>query len=391
MAVARPLTLAELAARAEEEAQRLDRELEEIDLLLQQARIEAARHEQRRAQQGEKVTTIEGRRQPSPAELQEAMQQLVTLTRRTALMEAQIDVLAGKQRVLNRFRDQTRQLAAGLGEVMARLPVGQDETGETSAALPPALSRAVLNAQEDLRRDIARAMHDGPAQSLTNIVLRAQIVERLMSRDPAAAQREAHQLVGMVQQTLEATKTFIFDVRPMVLDDLGLVPTLRRAAGDRGRRARIPIEFDSIGADLRLPADVESGLFRIVDEALEAFLKARPERVAIRLDWTDTEVIASIGAVAVRPPPAVAPASEAEAPPEEPAADLPPALAAMIRERRDAAAAAAIQAQRAADASVEVALPQATWKGIVQRATTVGVHVELAPDGHALTARVGLS
>lgn len=385
MAAARPLTLAELAARAEEEAQRIDRELEEIDLLLQQARIEAARYEQRRAQQVEKIATLEGRRQPNPTELQEATQQLVTLTRRGALMEAQIDVLEGKQRVLARFRDQMRQLGTSLGEAIARLPVGHDESAEAGASLPPALSRAVLNAQEDLRRDISRAMHDGPAQSLTNIVLQAQIVERLMSRDPAAAQREAHQLVGMVQQTLEATKAFIFDVRPMVLDDLGLVPTLRRAARDRGRKALVPIEFDSIGPDRRLPADVESGLFRIIDEALEAFLRARPERVAIRLDWTEAEVIASIGAV---PPQPAGSTDEPEAAKsEEPAEEIPPALAAMIRERREAR----VAARQAAIAAADVSLPHAVWKSITQRATTVGVHVELAPDGRALTTRVGLT
>ena len=55
------------------------------------------------------------------------------------------------------------------------------------APMPPAVSRMVLDAQEDLRREIARAMHDGPAQSLTNIVLQAQIVERLVTRDPEMA------------------------------------------------------------------------------------------------------------------------------------------------------------------------------------------------------------
>ena len=109
------------------------------------------------------------------------------------------------------------------------------------------MSRLLLGTQEDLRREIARAMHDGPAQSLTNIVLQAQIVERLVESDPARAGSEVRQLVAMVQQTLEATKTFIFDVRPMVLDDLGLVPTLRRAARERGRRAGVPVEFDSMG------------------------------------------------------------------------------------------------------------------------------------------------
>ena len=116
----------------------------------------------------------------------------------------------------------------------------------------------MLSAQEDLRREIARSMHDGPAQSLTNIVLQAQIVERMIAKDPEQARGEIRLLMSMVQQTLEATKSFIFDVRPMVLDDLGLVPTLRRATRDRGRRAQVQVEFESLGGDRRLPMDVES-------------------------------------------------------------------------------------------------------------------------------------
>ena len=152
--------------------------------------------------------------------------------------------------------------------------------------MSPAVSRMILAAQEDLRRDIARAMHDGPAQSLTNIVLQAQIVDRLISTDPEAAKPETRELIAMVQSTLDATKSFIFDVRPMVLDDLGLVPTLRRSARDRGRRAGVPVEFDSMGADRRLPMDLESGIFRMVEESLAGYLTGHPDRIALRLDWT---------------------------------------------------------------------------------------------------------
>ena len=90
----------------------------------------------------------------------------------------------------------------------------------------------------------------------------------------------------MVQQTLDATKSFIFDVRPMVLDDLGLLATLRRAARERGRRAGITIEFDSMGEDRRLPSDLESGLFRIVDDVLAAYLGLTPDHVSLKLAWT---------------------------------------------------------------------------------------------------------
>src|SRR5260370_1388528 len=137
-----------------------------------------------------------------------------------------------------------------------------------SSGVPPAVTRLLLSSQEDLRREIARQMHDGPAQSLTNIVLQAQIVERLMSQDPAKAPAEVHQLIAMVQRTLDATKTFIFDVRPMVLDDLGLVPTLRRARlpeqawreiSSRARILGVKAEMLDDGARLHLEVDVPAG------------------------------------------------------------------------------------------------------------------------------------
>jgi hypothetical protein len=218
-------------------------------------------------------------------------------------------------------------------------------------------------------------MHDGPAQSLTNIVLQAQIVERLVARDPAAASGEIRQLTAMVQQTLDATKSFIFDVRPMVLDDLGLVPTLRRAARERGRRAGIPVEFDSLGSDRRLPMDLESGLFRMLDEALAAYLAEAPDRVVMKLDWGE-QVDARLIAVKAKVEPA-----DATTPASAPAgADLPPALAAMIEERaadeRDAVEAARLEAL--------VVLPPGIWREIQGRAASIGVAAELLEEGAEL-------
>jgi len=251
------------------------------------------------------------------------------------------------------------------------------------------MSRIVLNAQEDLRREIARAMHDGPAQSLTNIVLQAQIVERLLGRDPEGARGELRLLVQMVQQTLDATKTFIFDVRPMVLDDLGLVPTLRRAARERGRRAGVAVEFDSIGADHRIEVDLESSLFRIVDEALAAYLAANPDRVAVRLDWSDGVVEVEVSADR-DPTEAMANAdrqlTEAVEAAEAAGKDLPPALEGMLADRREQAESAA---EAARDAAV-VSLPAATWREIEQRAVTTGIHADLSDGGGTLRLRVEL-
>ena len=376
-------SLDELASETEAEAARLDKELEEIELLIKQARTEVARHEQKRTQAEQRLTNAETRPQPVPAELREASGQLLAVARRASLMEAQIDILEGKQRSLGRFRDSMRALAGS----MAELPGG---TAPTDAGDIES-SRAILEAQEDMRREIARQMHDGPAQSLTNIALQAQIVQRLVDRDPTRASVEVAQLVAMVQQTLDATKTFIFDVRPMVLDDLGLVPTLRRAARDRGRKAQVPVSFDSIGADRRIGNDLESGLFRIVDDAIGGYLSTRPARVEVRLDWTDHSLHASVRGF---------PADETPAPealPAEPSGsrekgggrgrrggqeEMPAALARMIEEQKEGAAAAS---EAAASALAQArALPGPVWQQIQQRARTVEVAVDLEETGQRM-------
>jgi len=246
-------------------------------------------------------------------------------------------------------------------------------------ATAAAVSRLVLAAQEDLRREIARAMHDGPAQSLTNIVLQAQIVERLVDRDPLQAKTEVEQLVGMVQRTLDAIKTFIFDVRPMVLDDLGLVPTLRRVARDRGRRSQVPIEFESYGPDRRLPMDVESALFRLIDETVTGFLSCHPDRISIRFEWATGRTEARISAR--REELDEEPEGDESIPTDRHGKalerDLPEALKAMIDETR------AAKVRRAERITQPLTLPTNTWREVQQRSDTIA----LAPSSWTMAGR----
>ena len=399
---ATPERAGSLADRLATEVGALENELREIEMLVGQARTEADRHETKRAQVADKIA--QGTNLPTE-DVTALSAQLVTLTRRASVMESQVEVLEGKRKTLQRFRDRLAELGAEYGAEMPGTGGGAtswptagmasgDATGAGGAGAEPStgspMSRIVLNAQEDLRREIARSMHDGPAQSLTNIVLQAQIVERLMGSDPEGARGEVRLLMSMVQHTLEATKNFIFDVRPMVLDDLGLVPTLRRAARERGRRAGVAVEFDSIGQDRRLEMDLESSLFRILDEALGAYLASVPDRVVMRLDWSDDIVEARI--VATREPTAamanadreVADVAEASGAATK---DLPPALEAMLADRRERAAGAVVAAREAAI----VSLPEAAWRLIQQRAITTGIKAELGAGGGDLHLRAEIT
>lgn len=381
---------ATIGGQVERELEGLERELAEIGLLVEQSRSEAARHEQKRAQAAERVTALAG---TGPvADLAAANAQLVTLTRRAAIMEAQLDVLAGKQRTLERYRDGLAQVrdalaAAGLAgtatsgrggggpELVGAAEVAPGGAGAPSGGVPPGsapgVGRVVLAAQEDLRREIARALHDGPVQSLANIVLQAQIVDRLVERDPAAAKAEVGELVTMVQRTLETTKTFIFDVRPMVLDDLGLVPTLRRAAREAARRSGVPVGFESAGADRRLPMDLESAVFRIADEALEGLLAGAPARVTLALDWREAELELSVRATRG--------AEQGDAV-EDARPDMPEALRAMVAERQARAAARVAGGGLAPELRREIG----------DRAAAAGGRVEVAADGWGVTVAFAL-
>jgi two-component system sensor histidine kinase DegS len=375
----------DLVQRLEADAAGLERELAEIDLLISQARNEAGRHEARRATAAEKLAGLAATAGAGdPAGL---ANQVVTLTRRAALMEAQVDVLDSKRRALVRLRDVIAGYTASVHDLVPDGPNASGPEGSAAGTRAPArgepavdqpVSRLLHSAQEDLRREIARAMHDGPAQSLTNIVLQAEIVEQLVRRDPTLAEAEVRQLVAMVQQTLEATKAFIFDVRPMVLDDLGLVPTLRRASRDRGRRAGVAVEFDSIGVDRRLPVEMESGIFRILDEALVAYVAARPDRVTLHLDWGD------VLAVDLRAVQRAAAVPDLELPAAD--ADLPPALAGMVEDRRVAHRAR----QEAARQAAIMTLPARVWREITDRAAALAIGVELLDEGARLRVAVDL-
>ena len=373
-------TAADLAAALDREVAGLERELSEIELLAGQAHSESGRHEQKRAHLADKLATLIATPGADRAEIAEENTQLVTLTKRFALMDAQIEVLQGKQKVLMRYRDGLANLRGEVA-VLAGLDPPRVEpapvaSGTPAVPGPPAragaadasasMHRVLQSALEDLRRDISRAMHDGPAQSLTNIVLQAQIVERLIDRDPAAARAEVRELVGMVQRTLDTTKTFIFDVRPMVLDDLGLVPTLRRVARDRSRRAQVPVEFDSLGSDRRLSMELESAIFRIVDESVSALTATHPERVTVTLFWGAAELTTTVRAQAASRD------EEPEVP--APAADVPAALAAMIESRR---------ADRAAVVAAG-GVPVDVRREITDRASALGGRVGVAADGQTI-------
>ncbi|MDF2568558.1 MAG: degS [Sporomusa sp.] len=144
----------------------------------------------------------------------------------------------------------------------------------------------IIKAQEEERRRVAREVHDGPAQSMANIVFRAEVCERLIDTDLARAKNELKDLREQVRVALRETRKIIFDLRPMTLDDLGLVPTIRRVLETLKERSGIFPELKIMGEEKRLDSHIEIGLFRIIQEALSNVEKhSQASAVWVRIDF----------------------------------------------------------------------------------------------------------
>ena len=147
------------------------------------------------------------------------------------------------------------------------------------------LGISIIKAQEEERRRVARDIHDGPAQLMANIVMRAEFCLKLMDIDHNKVREELLALQNLVRQSLQDVRKIIFDLRPMVLDDLGLIPAVKRYAEDYQAQYNIPVEILIIGTSRRFSMTTEVALFRILQECLSNIRKhAKANRVMVKIE-----------------------------------------------------------------------------------------------------------
>lgn len=153
----------------------------------------------------------------------------------------------------------------------------------------------LLRAQEEERRRLARDIHDGPAQMLAQVALRAEVCQRLLADDPDRARQELERLKALTRESLHDVRKIIFDLRPMVLDDLGLVPALRQYVAGFVDRTGLPVELVTRGAIRRLDPAVEIAVYRVVQEALNNVWKhAGATQAVVRLELAPRRLWAEV-------------------------------------------------------------------------------------------------
>lgn len=168
-------------------------------------------------------------------------------------LKARRDELQKRVRNVENSVERAESIGSQMGVVLEYL---SGELGQVSRIIESAKNRQVIGlkiilAQEEERKRISREIHDGPAQLLANLVLRTEIVERMLAKQEfKMVQDEIVDLKGQVRSSLEEMRKVIFNLRPMALDDLGLIPTLRKYVHDFEEKSKIRTIFETRGKSI---------------------------------------------------------------------------------------------------------------------------------------------
>lgn len=223
-------------------------------------------------------------------------------------LQMQLTVVRQEEKQLRERRDELERRLVGLNETIERADhlVGQISVvlnylnsdfkmvGELleDAKQKQAFGLKIIEAQEEERRKLSREIHDGPAQMLANVMLRSQIIDKVYRESPEQGVQEIHDLRKMVRSALYEVRRIIYDLRPMALDDLGLIPTLKKYLSTiEEYNDKTKISFVFIGSEKRIPSKFEVALFRLVQEAVQNALKhAEAREIVVKLELTRDHV-----------------------------------------------------------------------------------------------------
>ena len=149
----------------------------------------------------------------------------------------------------------------------------------------------IIEAQENEKRRISRDIHDGPAQSLANIIFKAEYLSKIIDVAPHKAKKEIFELQEDIRNTLKDIRKIIYDLMPMSLDDLGLIPTLKKLISNIVKSYPIQIEMKILNNISFKDQLINLTIFRVIQESLNNIVKHSKCNSALVLIDYDDEVI----------------------------------------------------------------------------------------------------
>lgn len=271
------------------ELEETEKALREITLMIEQSQGEVSKLSQRNSAITSHLQQVQSQldRMP-PQEIRSVYDSALDAQQRLLVMRGQLEKLQNEKSHLERFK-------STLGQALLTHGTASAISASAGAKNPLASVEMLVNAQETERQRLSRQIHDGPAQALSNFILQTEIAMRLMDVDTAQAREELNNLKTSAMGTFQKVRNFIFELRPMMLDDLGLVPTVRRYSDAFKEQAGLDINVTVTGNERRLEPYLEVMLFRAIQELLgNAARHSQATLVKIMLDLGDERVRVSV-------------------------------------------------------------------------------------------------
>ncbi len=237
------------------------RALREVTLMIEQSQSELSKLTQRNAAITSHLQQAQSQiQQSSPQEIKMAYDSALDAQQRLFVMHGQLEKLQSDKMHLEKYK---KLLERG------NAPVDLASGEPTASGKDPLSSiEMIVNAQEAERQRLSRQMHDGPAQAMSNFILQTEIAMRLLDVDPAQAKEELGSLKNAAMTTFQKVRNFIFELRPMMLDDLGLIPTIRKYMDAFKEQTGMEVNLTVTGTERRLEPYLEIMTFRAIQELL---------------------------------------------------------------------------------------------------------------------------
>lgn len=291
--------LTSLAIECREELNQGSQAIQEIELLIRQTQQEVDRLSQRENSQNNRRREIENSLESfSRTDIRDILTASHEVQMRLFMMRSQLEQLESRRDTIRHQQEKLRILL-DLAEINREIEHNIDEeegtrllAGTVMLADGADLATQIINAREEERARVAERLANGPAQVLANVILRTRILERVAERAPDQLSSEISDLQQLASDSLLDIRRAIFEMRPLMIDELGLVATLRRYCTDFSRENGATINVDGPEDDDPIPDTARVVLFRLIQQAMVAMVKPNAgAKLTVQIRYEEAQML----------------------------------------------------------------------------------------------------
>ncbi|CAN5150823.1 hypothetical protein BH23CHL1_BH23CHL1_16480 [soil metagenome] len=301
--------LTTLAMECRDELTQGTQAIQEIELLIRQTEQEVDRLAQRENNQNGRVREVENSLESfSRSEIRDVLVASHEVQMRLFMMRSQTEQLESRRDSIRSQQDKIRILLdlAEINRKQEKQAGEEDRTrmlaGTTGFSNGAELAMHIIQARETERERVAMQLTDGPAQVMANLILRTQILERVAERAPDRLPDEITDLRKLAASSLLDIRRAIFEMRPLMMDELGLVATLRRYSADFSRENGATISVNGPDRDDPIASTIRVALFRLIQQAMVALIKPNTSaKLAVQVRYEDAQLLVRMDGTSTDP------------------------------------------------------------------------------------------